>query len=440
MLNQDSDVSANMSGKIDLAFGLNGVASISIPGSETTPRTIINGPDDTLYVCGTAWPQDESKFFITALNSAGEIISEFGDQGYVIGMFDEGEPSTAIELVLKNDKLILVGTSSIGIDPYPALARFDLMGNIDPTFGENGRGKIVHFIPGPKGTSPGQEFSSSLKPDSASRGMQKNSLIELDDGKILLVHYFFRSGAPSYGVIVRTLANGSLDIDFNGKGYLEVIAPGNENGQTQIRSITVDSEGRYVVCGGIWDRTPSPVQTFFARFSSEGKPDSTFGPQGFRVVGDPDGLPGGAKAEVLLPLKNGSILSLGASVLDPYIGQLLQLQANGEFEPDFNEGKPLNTRLAESSTLWKSFTRQTDGKLVIAGAIDKQNNSFVFDIVVARFDETGALDLTFNEPLGWARTRLSPQTDGAFSVVLQRGKIVVAGISGTKGVVVRYHG
>ncbi|EJN28871.1 hypothetical protein PMI35_02830 [Pseudomonas sp. GM78] len=440
MLNQDLEVSANMSGKIDLAFGLNGVAAINISGAQTTPFSMINGPDDTLYVCGTVRPQGESKFFITALNSAGEIISEFGNKGYVIGVFDEGESSNAIELVLKNDKLLLVGSSYIGTDPYPALARFDLMGNIDPTFGETGRGKIVHFIPGPAGTSPDQKLSTFFKSDSENGGIQKNSLIELDDGKILLSHYFFRSGAPSYGVIVRTLANGSLDTNFNGKGYLEVIAPGNENGQTQIQDVTVDSEGRYVVCGSIWARDSSPVQTFFARFSSNGTPDLTFGPQGFRIVNDPEGLPGGARAEVLQSLENGGILSLGTSVHEPYIGQLLQLQANGEFDPEFNKGKPLNTRLAESSTLWKTFTRQTDGKLVVAGAIDKNKNSLIFDIVVARFDETGAPDLTFNEPLGWARTRLSPQTDAVFSVVLQREKIVVAGISGTNGVVVRYHG
>lgn len=134
------------------------------------------------------------------------------------------------------------------------------------------------------------------------------------------------------------------------------------------------------------------------------------------------------------------MLSMGGSVHDPYVGQLLQLQANGEFDPGFNAGNPLNTHFADSSTLWKTFTRQTDGKLVVAGAIDKQKNSFVFDIVVARFDRTGARDMTFNEPLGWARTRLSARSAGAFSVVQQGDKIVIAGISADKGVVVRYHG
>ncbi|MHC8318097.1 NHL repeat-containing protein [Pseudomonas sp. LB3P31] len=437
---QESDVSANMAGKIDLAFGLNGVASIDIPGAATQPVAVISGPDDKLYVCGTATFQNESKFFITALSANGQIVLEFGNNGYAIGVFEEAEASYAHALVLKDNRLLLVGASYIGTDPYPAMAQFDLMGNIDTTFGENGQGKIVHFIPGPAITSSRPELSSSLKPDSENPGIQQQSSMELDDGKTLLTHFFFRPGWPTYGVIVRTLVNGMLDTGFNATGYLDVIAPGYENGQTQIGSVTVDTEGRYVVCGGVWAIGSSLVKTFFARFSSEGAADPTFGPGGFRVINDPGGLPGGTRAEAIASLENGGILSLGGSVHDPYVGQLLQLTANGELDPDFNAGKPLSTRLAESSTLWKTFTRQTDGKLVVAGALDKQKNSLEFDIVIARFDQRGTLDVTFNEPLGWARTRLSPRTDGAFSVVLQRDKIVAAGISANKGVVVRYHG
>ena len=436
----ESAVSANMVGKIDLAFGLNGVAAIDIPGAATQPVAVINGPDDKLYVCGTATFQNESKFFIAALSANGEIVPEFGSMGYAIGVFQEAEHSFANALELKDNKLLLVGSSYIGTDPYPAMAQFDLMGNLDTTFGQNGQGKIVHFIPGPAIDSSKQELSRPFKSVSQNPSIQKQSSMGLADGKTLLTHYFFRFGSPSYGVLIRTLANGSLDIDFNSRGYLEVIAPGYENGQTQIESVTVDSDGRYVVCGGISDLGFSPVKTFFARFSSDGAADPTFGPGGFRVIADPDDLPGGVRADALMSLANGEILGLGRSVHDPYVSQLLQLQASGELDTDFNDGNPLNMRLAESSTLWQTFTRQADSKLVVAGAIDKQKNSFVFDIVVARFDRTGKLDLTFNEPLGWARTRLSTRNDGAYSVVLQRDKIVVTGVSSNKGVVVRYHG
>ncbi|WP_347906639.1 delta-60 repeat domain-containing protein [Pseudomonas grandcourensis] len=127
------------------------------------------------------------------------------------------------------------------------------------------------------------------------------------------------------------------------------------------------------------------------------------------------------------------------SIHDPYIGQLLMLNDRGDLDPVFNSGEPLNTQLAKSSTVWRAFLHQTDGKLVVAGAIDKDKNSHMFDIVVARFDQSGELDADFNDGLGWARTRLSTQSDGATAVTLQNDKIVIGGVSHDSGVVVRYH-
>ena len=133
-------------------------------------------------------------------------------------------------------------------------------------------------------------------------------------------------------------------------------------------------------------------------------------------------------------------MSLGSSIHDPFFGRLLMLNDRGDLDPVFNSGEPLNTQLAESSTYWSAFIHQTDGKLVVAGAVDKDKNSFTFDIVVARFDKSGELDADFNDGLGWARTRLSPHTDAATAVTLQNDKIVIGGVSQSRGVVVRYHG
>jgi uncharacterized delta-60 repeat protein len=434
-----------MPGQIDFAFGKDGVVQINVPGaSGSRVVSVINGPDDTLYVCGTALLEGASKFFITELNSAGDVISGFGDNGYVIDMFDEkNEDAYASQLVLSGKKLLLVGSSYIGTDPFPALAKLDLQGNFDTTFGENGQGKVVIPLSGPLGTLTDPHRPDTFKPDAEGNAASAGGAINLlDDGKILLSHYFFRIGAPSYGVILRLLSNGSLDAELNNLGYFYVVAPGYENGQTQIRSVTVDHEGRYVACGGVHDLASSPLNAFFVRYSPDGKPDTTFGPGGFQIIRNNDGLPGGAHAEMLIALEKGSILSQGGSVYDPYVGQLLMLDENGQMNPDFNFGQPLNTQLGESSTLWKAFTRQIDGKLVVTGAIDKQMNSFVFDVVVARFDKTGKLDTEFNNGLGWTRTRLGSQTAGAVTVLLQEGKIVVGGVSDdvASGVVVRYHG
>jgi hypothetical protein len=127
-----------MPGQIDFAFGKDGVVQINVPGaSGSHVVSVINGPDDTLYVAGTALLEGASKFFITELNSAGDVISGFGDNGYVIDMFDEkNEDAYASQLVLSGKKLLLVGSSYIGTDPFPALAKLDLQGNFDTTFGE----------------------------------------------------------------------------------------------------------------------------------------------------------------------------------------------------------------------------------------------------------------------------------------------------------------
>lgn len=438
------DPTTTTPGKIDTSFGINGIVTIDVPGAEGSEVTaVINGPSDVLYVCGTAHVESVSKFFITALNAEGHVITDFGDNGYVIDSFGlNNEAAYANQLVLvENAKLLLIGSSYIDYDPFPALAKLDLQGKFDTTFGENGRGKVVIPLSGPQGALTGQHRPDTLKPSSAGNTSLLEGVINvLDDGRILLSHYFFRLNAPSYGVIIRLLSNGSLDTEFNTLGYLDVVAPGYENGQTQIESVTVDHKGRYLACGGVNDRKSSPLNAFFVRYSPFGEPDTSFGPEGFQIIRNRAPLPGGERAEKLVTLVNGDILSLGSSVHDPYVGQLLMLDENGHMNPDFNFGQPLNTQLGDSSTLWKAFMRQIDGKLVVTGAIDKQSNTFTFDVVVARFDKTGKLDSDFNTGLGWTRTSLGSQTAGALAALLQNGKIVVAGLSGSKGIVLRYHG
>lgn len=436
------DHSVNMSGKIDLAFGEDGVVNINVPGASTVSvNGVLNGADNRLYVLGTANIQLRSRFFITALNQKGEVITDFGNNGYVIDFFDgQGEDAYGEQLKLAGEKLLLVGASYIRGNPFPALAQFDLNGKIDPAFGENGRGKIVFNLPFPPGAVSDPTRRDVFEPGSTSSpGTQQGLVNILDDGKILLSHYFFRTGEPSYGLIIRTLANGLLDTDFATTGYLPVIVPGYENGQTQITSITVDSQGRYVACGSVYALGSEPVLTFFARYNCEGKPDASFGSQGFRIIQDATGLPGGARSTALIPLQEGGMMSLGGSIHDPYIGQLLMLNDRGDLDPVFNSGEPLNTQLAKSSTIWRAFVHQTDGKLVVVGGVEKSKNSLIFDIVVARFDQSGELDADFNDGLGWARTRLSPHTDAATAVTLQNDKIVIGGLSQNRGVVVRYH-
>lgn len=439
MATSDQTHIRNMSGKIDLEFAVNGVAKIAIPNSDASDiSSVINGPDGSVFACGTVSIQQMANFFVVALGVNGDVIREFGDNGYVIGKFED-DASYGASLMLAGDKLVLAGSAYIGTDPFPALARLDLQGAFDPTFGLNGTGRIVLHIPGPPEAKGCTNRPVGLSTNSVKDLNHACILNKLDDEKILLTHYFFRFGAPSYGVIIRTQANGLIDTGFATKGVLPVIAPGFETGQTQIQNVAVDSSGRYLACGGVFCLDSKPVKTFFARYSSEGQSDSTFGPQGFRIIHEQDTLPGGCRAVSMAPMPDGYFSSVGYSVHDPYAAQLLRLTAEGEFDPTFNDGKPLNTRLADNGTIFRALVIAADGKSVVAGTIDKRKNTFTFDIVVARFHESGQLDTNFNDGLGWARTRLSSAADGAVSVLLLNDKIYVGGISDSKGIIVRYH-
>lgn len=430
-------------GEIDTDFGVDGVVIVEVPGaSYSCVMGVLNGPGNCLYVCGSADIGTSSRFFITALTSNGVINPDFGNEGFVIDAFGiADEDSYGMQLIWTADeKLLLVGAAYIGINPFPALAKFDLKGNIDPEFGEDGRGKTVIELPGP----PGKHFSSAnhsekktnIKNNVARLKAGSSSL--LDDGKILLSHYFFRGPAPSYGMIIRLLSNGTLDAGFNTNGYVTVVAPGYEDGQTQIANVTIDSTGSYLACGGVNRLDSSPLNSFFARYSSQGLLDESFGANGFQIIPHDDVLPGGGRAEVIIPLDVGGALGIGGSIYEPYVGQLLMLDGNGQMKHDFNSGAPLNISLDESGTLWKSGVVQPDGMLLVAGAIDKFIDSFNFDIVLARFDQSGSLDSSFNSGLGWARMRMGDDTAGAYTVLLQGSKIVVGGLSSSTGVVLRF--
>ena len=427
-------------GTIDTGFGAQGVVSIDVPGAHSSVvNGITNGLNDELYVCGNAKLEDGHYFFITCLDQEGNVKPQFGNNGFIIDKFNGDDSYGSHIIFLDTKKLLLFGAAYIGRDPFPALARLGLDGKFDPTFGENDEGKVVIQVPGPNGTSSAKPMANGFRPDSTSSN-DTRSINILADGKILLSHYFFRPGWPSYGLILRRLSNGSLDPTFNRTGYVKVIAPGYENGQTQIGNVAVDPQGRYVGYGAVYDMSSLPSTTV-VRYNQDGSPDSLFGEDGFVITPSLDGPPGGTRSEQIYLSGNGGIISAGSSIFDPYYGRLVALKDNGEMNPEFNNGKPLDTQLASSSTLWKCVTLQADGKIIVAGAMDKIKDSHTFDIALARFDKAGNLDAEFNGGLGWTRTRLSLETDGVYAVALQSsGKIVIAGFSNKKAVVLRYYG
>src|SRR5262245_22755406 len=116
--------------------------------------------------------------------------------------------------------------------------------------------------------------------------------------------------------------------------------------------------------------------------------------------------------------------------------------ASGDLDPTF--GTAGIARATFGGSAGASLARQSDGKIVVAGAAGTFGTAA---IAVARFDATGVLDPTFNGT-GQVTTDIGAFQDSAVQVLLQAdGKIVVVGttdtdMDGTDSdiVVVRYNG
>ncbi len=150
----------------------------------------------------------------------------------------------------------------------------------------------------PAGQDP--DFGTDGDGAAISVDMVPTGLARQADGKFVI-----SGSGPSGGslVVVRTLADGTLDPTFDGDGKVTVAAPAG----TTIRAgkIAVGSTGRILV-GAVEDAAAGDTLVVRA-FGAAGKPDKTFGVQGRAVaVGGPGSTMGETGSSGLAPVNIAS--------------------------------------------------------------------------------------------------------------------------------------
>ena len=217
------------------------------------------------------------------------------------------------------------------------------------------------------------------------------------DGKILLL---------LENLLIRYNSNGYVDASFaiNGKLILNF----NET------SIAVQQDGKIVTGGEINNFTTNKF--IVGRYSNNGKPDSTFGSNGF-VVTDITAIASNTSLSKVLVRANGRILASGAGI--SYAGKLITVQylSNGMIDSTFG----VNGILYSNSTnqIYKMRSSlMSNGKLImVANSIDS--------IVIAQFLQNGIPDTNFGQQ-GFAKIDFSWIIPNSFSV-MPDGKIIMAG-------------
>lgn len=397
-------------GQLDSTFGANGIIQTDFFGKKDESYSSFLTSDSLLYLAGTATNPNENKNFALArYHLNGQLDASFGQNGKVnVDIGQSSDNAYAIAL-LPDGSILLSGRDSweTGNSTLFALSKLLSDGKIDSTFGHNGRATI--------GEPHNNCFPFGLAVESTS-------------GKIV------QGGSAGVGLtrdfmIARFLNNGTVDSSFNGTGKLILpLSPGDD----QIQTVHLTPDGKIIAVG--FAVINNNYQLAAIRLLSDGTLDSSFGTGG-KVFFAPENLWTVGYASVLLP--NGNLLVGGETAFPSGANTsilLAMLKPNGELDSTFGQGGFIRHNPSIYRDEAKKLLRMdSNGSIVVVGRSGLSSNG---DVFIMRLLSEGKIDSTF--AVNGASTLIRPGTielvnDAAF----QEGRILVAGFSATGDIYTR---
>lgn len=178
-------------GTLDPAFGKGGIVLTSLGNGNDDGSGFALQKDGKILVAGSSDNGTSKDFAIVRYNANGTLDASFGKNGIVLNSVQAGDDKATGLTILKDGKILVLGTSNNGKSNDLALARYDANGKLDAAFGKGG---IVV-------TSLGAGDDTS-----AGFAIQK-------DEKIIVCGTTFNGSTTDFALI-RYNANGSLDPTF----------------------------------------------------------------------------------------------------------------------------------------------------------------------------------------------------------------------------------
>jgi uncharacterized delta-60 repeat protein len=303
----------------------------------------------------------------------------------------------------------------------PALALFHPDGQPVQRFGDKGR--LVVRLPG--------NLSQGLRDDWLPPGVPGAEACDIcvqEDGRILLLANHHFELADHVGLLIRLNADGTLDHDFNGRGFVVVR---HLLMNTWLGSLMVQRDGRILAGGSI----NFPGEGLLVRYHADGKLDASFAIDGFMTFKAHERS---AQVSQIIQQDNGDLQCFGSS-RDPMHCLSLKIRSNGRPDNHCNDGQPQCLAIGHSGSQWTDAQVRPDGYVLAVGATI---GGVEADFILARYRPDGQLDRSFANGIGWVRTRLGRSLDTATSLAVQAdGNIIVGGYSlegNYRAVVARY--
>ena len=394
-------------------------SEVNSQGANTAPTFVVidgrvvinNGNKDVLKKIAIqndgkvlAVGQSDGDFSVLRLDKDGILDPAFGNQGYA--SVDFGGDDIGESLVIQSDgKIVVAGTSS-DIDSYITIARFTPSGNLDLTFGVDGKVKTkVH---------------TGCCERSYSVGLQS-------DGKIVV------SGTGSYDYLIsRFNPFGTLDVTFGSYGFVL-----HDFGLSDaIYSATIMPDDKILALGGVRNDQDFGI----IKLLKDGQLDSDFGEQGKVVTTFPVSY---ARASGVAMKQDGGFIAVGSAGLywNEMALALASYNANGVLDSNFGgSGTKLSRYAQNGMDTGSGVVLQSNGYIVTAGNTFlgwSLNSDEAWNFLVTRFDQNGNVDSHFGEN-GYVSTDFAITegfgNDTANDIAIQAdGRIIVGGFTASSG-------
>jgi uncharacterized delta-60 repeat protein len=401
-------------GVLDTSFNSpNGFIIQPIGSANDTGQSLAIQPDGKILLGGYCRSASNDDFCIARFETNGSLDTSFGTGGKVIqpiGSHHDWGYSLAIQ---PDGKILLGGSYSNTTNNTNRwefiIARFEINGTLDTSFGDSGKVKQGIYITRNNQTTQthARGYSLAIQPD-------RKILL---GGRCLIIMGF------NEFCIARFNPNGTLDTDFGSpNGYIVQSLYQSEDWGY---SLAIQTDGKILLGGSCINVYNADRYEFcIARFETNGSLDNSFGNSGKvrQAFGSGSGHDWGRS---LVIQRDGKILLGGhchnGSNFDFCIARF---NPNGTLDTNFGDSGKVIQPIGSGDDKGYSLAIQPDEKILLGGHCHNGSN---FDFCIARFNPNGTLDTTFGDS-GKVRQPIGSSDDEGYSLAIQPdGKILLGG-------------
>lgn len=393
-------------GALDTTFGAGGKVTTDFSRKADLVQGVAVQADGKIVAVGWATVGGKYRFGLARYNVDGSLDSTFGTGGKVTTVFGGFEDTASAVAIQQDGKIVVVGTTDAnGSANYQfALARYNSDGELDTTFSSDGMTT----------TTLSGTYSSA------------HAVAVQGDGKIVVAGYDLFEPEASGFALARYTTTGSLDSTFgNGRGWVLTDFGGSFGNAT---SVALQPDGKIVVAGA--SDVGASNDFALARYNTDGSLDTTFGFNGdglvtteffgFQDYGQSVAVDGSGNIVV-------AGQAYGANGIRTFA--LARYTTDGLLDSTFDADGKVTTDFLGRGSFALAVVVDANNHIVAAGAAQaKRSRDLQF--ALARYTPDGSLDTSFDTD-GKVTTSFSGAADVASAVALEApqtgGRIVAAG-------------